>query len=240
MSNSHNLAFKHFLKTHRQEIGKIVDFNPAEDKLLEFDFTENNSLINAEIVGDTNLFSHWVDQQLQKQNCRYGIGGYNEYRTLYSRSDHFDDEKEPRRLHLGIDIWGPARTAVYNPIRGSVHSFKFNDHFGDYGATIILKHQFPGLVFYTLYGHLNLDSLSDLHPGMIIPKGQKFAEFGLPAENGGWPPHLHFQLISDLKGNHGDFPGVCRLSEKAEYLLNCPDPSEVLTVTFQQTRKLFV
>ena len=34
------------------------------------------------------------------------------------------------------------------------------------------------------------------------------ARIGTTAENGGWPPHLHFQLITDLLDRHGDFPGV--------------------------------
>ncbi|MEO6446181.1 MAG: aminotransferase class III-fold pyridoxal phosphate-dependent enzyme, partial [Gemmatimonadaceae bacterium] len=43
--------------------------------------------------------------------------------------------------------------------------------------------------------------------------------------NGGWPPHLHFQVICDLLGREGDFPGVARARERAVWLSLCPDPA---------------
>jgi hypothetical protein len=51
---------------------------------------------------------------------------------------------------------------------------------------------------------------------------------GIPAENGGWPPHLHFQCIVDMEGYMGDYPGVCKWSEREQYLRNCPDPIQLL------------
>jgi len=109
-----------------------------------------------------------------------------------------------------------------------VHSFKFNDHFGDYGATIILKYDFEGLVVYGLYGHLSLASLKGLQEGQVIAAGTAFASFGIPEENGYWPPHLHFQLMFSMRGLKGDYPGVCKFSERLTYLANSPDPNLVL------------
>jgi murein DD-endopeptidase MepM/ murein hydrolase activator NlpD len=159
----------------------------------------------------------------------YGIGGYAEQRTVYSRSKVFDapDGGEPRRLHLGTDIWGKAGTEVFAPIGGMVHSFKFNDAYGDYGATIILLHQLEGTAFYTLYGHLSLKDIA-LIEGQYINRGQAFAHFGEPHENGHWPPHLHFQIIENIELNEGDYPGVCRLSDQEFYLKNCPDADLIL------------
>jgi hypothetical protein len=48
---------------------------------------------------------------------------------------------------------------------------------------------------------------------------------GLPTENGGWPPHLHFQLIRDIQHYHGDYPGVCAKRDVDFYACNCPDPA---------------
>ena len=115
---------------------------------------------------------------------------------------------------------------------GKVHSYAFNDHFGDYGATIIMQYQLDDLVLYALYGHLSLASLHDLQEGKEIGGGEQFATFGEPSENGHWPPHLHFQLILDIKDFHGDYPGVCRYSEKERFLLNSPDPQYILKSTF--------
>ncbi|QEC67818.1 peptidoglycan DD-metalloendopeptidase family protein [Panacibacter ginsenosidivorans] len=211
---------------------KVVPFNAATDKLLRIDFTASNKILTGEIFEHTEKFTAYIATQLLNADAVYGIGGYNESRTVYSRSKHFDsaDGTEPRRVHLGIDIWGAAGTPVFAPIGGMVHSFAYNDHFGDYGATIILLHQLDGMPFYTLYGHLSLKDISVLKEGQYINIGEEFGHFGLPEENGHWPPHLHFQVIEDMQLHKGDYPGVCKFSEREKYLANCPDPDLMLNM----------
>ena len=224
-----DLTLETILKSGAAEFHRVVPFEKS-DKLLLLDFTENNTDLSAETLADTNSFIKYINEKLAGANARYGIGGYNENRTVYSRSKVFDapDGGEPRRLHLGIDIWGRPYTKVMAPLDGIVHSFAFNNAYGDYGATIILTHNFNGVSFHTLYGHLSLNSLKNLHEGDVVRKGDVFCEFGIPFENGQWPPHLHFQIIKDMQGKKGDYPGVCRLSEKEIYLENCPDPDLIL------------
>ncbi len=191
------------------------------------DFTAANTNINEALLLNTEAFSKYINTALQQNNCTYGIGGYNEHRTIYSRSTVFDANTiaaEPRRLHLGMDIWGATGTTVFAPLGGVVHSFAFNDCFGDYGATIVLMHQLNGEAFHTLYGHLSIRDLANLTEGKYISRGEVIGHFGEPPENGGWPPHLHFQVIKDMHNNRGDYPGVCRYSEREKYLHNCPDP----------------
>lgn len=223
---------KGWLINHQQKISRVVDFNPSADHLFPFDFTAANLELTDEVLRDTSAFTSWTTQKLKDAGARYGIGGYNEHRTIYSRSIHFDTLEEPRRLHLGVDIWGPAGTPVYNFFEAEVHSFSNNNHFGDYGGTILLKYQLDGLVLYGLYGHLSLASIADLKVGQPIATGERFATFGIPEENGNWPPHLHFQLMFDMQGKNGDYPGVCQFSNRAVYLANCPDPGLILNYTF--------
>jgi murein DD-endopeptidase MepM/ murein hydrolase activator NlpD len=205
------------------------------------DFTENNKELNTETLNNTDLFIQYINAKLRSSNVRYGIGGYNEHRTIYSRSKLFDFPggllnhegkslitDEPRRLHLGIDIWGRPYTKVMTPLNGIIHSFAFNNAFGDYGATIILTHNLNGFTFHTLYGHLSLNSIKNIQEGDVVRKGDVIAEFGIPFENGHWPPHLHFQVIVDMEGKKGDYPGVCAFSERERYLKNCPDPDVIL------------
>ncbi len=232
MSAEKTAELKKYLENKPGIISPLVDFNKVTDRLYPFDFTSQNTLLHPDTIADTGKFSQWVDSILEQNGCRYGIGGYDEHRILYSRSTLFDDE-EPRRLHLGTDIWGPAGTQVFSPLEARVHSTGFNDNFGDYGATIILEHDLGGLPVHTLYGHLNLESIQNLKNGQEITRGQQIAAFGIPAENGQWPPHLHFQLIFDMGGRLGDYPGVCRFSERLSYLDNCPDPATILNRTFQ-------
>jgi peptidoglycan LD-endopeptidase LytH len=221
-----------YFLTHPEKVGKVVDFTKGHDQLLDFDFTDRNNSLSADIIADTAAFSSWVENQLAAANCRYGIGGYIELRTLYARKSHFDSGEEPRCLHLGTDIWGPVGTPVYCPVDGRVHSFRYNDNFGDYGATIILEHDLDGYLLHTLYGHLDLASLSLLETGQFIPKGHLLARFGDTEENGFWPPHLHFQLILDMGSYSGDYPGVCRFSERRKFMQNCPDPLIILHANF--------
>ncbi len=215
------------LKKYSHTFHPVVPFEAKKDKLLKLDFTNANNELTEDILSDINTFSAYIEKLLHKKYT-YGIGGYDEHRTLYSRSNVFDDAEEPRRQHLGIDIWGSAGTPVFAPFGGYVHSFAFNNHFGDYGSTIILQHQVDSVSFNTLYGHLSLKDIEGLHEGQYITRGIEFAHFGKPEENGHWPPHLHFQIVKEMHQHKGDYPGVCKFSERRHYLLNSPDPDVIL------------
>jgi murein DD-endopeptidase MepM/ murein hydrolase activator NlpD len=206
----------------------VVPFTTGKDHLLQIDFTESNKEVTQEVYTDINKFSGYINNQLEKSGSRYGIGGYNELRTIYAGSTHFDAGAEPRRLHLGIDIWGSAGTPVFAFMGGRVHSFAFNSNAGNYGATLILLHQLDGFAFHTLYGHISLKDIENLTGSQYVVRGQKIAHLGKPEENGHWPPHLHFQIIIDMQLKQGDYPGVCKFSEREKYLQNCPDPDLIL------------
>lgn len=215
-----------------------MPFDKGTDKLYALDFTEANTDLSAEDIADTERFAAWINRTLRQHQVRYGIGGYGEHRTLYARSKYFDNApgdrspqiigEEPRRLHLGVDIWGPVGTRVMAPLDGFVHSFAFNNNDSDYGATLILTHHLDGVSFHTLFGHLSLNSIKNCYEAKRITKGEVIGEFGMRFENGNWPPHLHFQLIIDMQGWKGDYPGVCRFSQRQEWLDNCPDPQLIL------------
>ena len=219
------------LTKNQQQFHPVIVVDVTKDKLVSLDFSARNTTITEDILQDTKQFTSWVNSKLATTHARYGIGGYAEHRTVYSSSKVFDSltpGEEPRRLHLGLDIWGKPNSAVMAPLNGIVHSFAFNNRFGDYGSTIILSHYLDGISFYTLYGHLSLNSIKNIQEGDSIEKGDLFAEFGIPAENGSWPPHLHFQIIVDIGEWSGDYPGVCKFSEKEKWLLNSPDPDSIL------------
>jgi murein DD-endopeptidase MepM/ murein hydrolase activator NlpD len=156
-------------------------------------------------------------------------GGYGEDRGVYSQVLFAPEGVEPRTVHLGLDVFAPAGTDVFTPLSGRVHSSRINDAEGDYGPTIILEHApVAGLKFHTLYGHLSRDSLKGLKPGTAFMAGEKIADLGTKRENGGWAPHLHFQIILDIGDAKGDYPGVCRRSERDHWLSICPDPGPLL------------
>jgi hypothetical protein len=75
-----------------------------------------------------------------------------------------------------------------------------------------------------------LNPCRGLAPGQIIQKGEVFAGIGDTDVNGGWPPHLHFQIITDLLGESGNFPGVARPSQRRVWQSLCPNPNLILNI----------
>jgi len=105
----------------------------------------------------------------------------------------------------------------------------------DYGPVVILRHSYPNYngeaqEFFTLYGHLTTQTLAGLRIGQKIARGEKFAEVGAAPENGGWAPHLHFQIITDLLDYGTDFPGVARASERHVWTSLSPNPNLLLGI----------
>src|SRR6056297_421315 len=169
--------------------------------------------------------AHCVDSQISIADASIGYGGYLEKRSIYRRSNHFTSGEELREIHLGCDIWGSAGQAIFSPLEGYIHSFAFNDKPFDYGATIIVKHIWEGQVCFALYGHLQKSDLEGIEAGGPVEKGQKLCHMGDLQDNRGWVPHLHFQLIRDIREYKGDYPGVAAQSQLGYFKENCPDPS---------------
>jgi len=198
---------------------------------LPLDFTAGNEGLRAVDLRDTASFDAFVFQQLYSTDKSYGYGGYLEKRDIYRRSEVFATAQEDfRNIHLGIDIWAAAGSPIFAPLDGKVHSFQDNEGFGNYGPTILLEHQVEGQFFYSLYGHLRREDLKSLEVGQVLRAGEPFCQVGTYLENGDWPPHLHFQLIWDLEGNWGDYPGVAAEKELDFYTQNCPDPRVFLGI----------
>jgi 4-aminobutyrate aminotransferase-like enzyme len=95
-----------------------------------------------------------------------------------------------------------------------------------------------GQTFYTLYGHLSLESLQNIQIGQVIEKGQHFASLGDAPINGNWPPHLHLQILLDDLGFSTDFPGVAYPSERSIFKALCPDPNLLLGLDLNELNVL--
>ncbi|WP_339689503.1 peptidoglycan DD-metalloendopeptidase family protein [Celeribacter baekdonensis] len=160
----------------------------------------------------------------------YGYGLYGEQRSVYMADQYRDASgPEPRSRHLGIDIFAPAGTMVCAPLPGRVHRAAYNADPLDYGHTVILEHRTAeGLPFWTLYGHLGAP-LPALAEGADIAIGQDLAPLGDWHENGGWAPHLHFQIITSLlTQTGGNFFGVGHDSLWPVWSTISPDPNLIL------------
>ncbi|TPV32310.1 peptidase M23 [Paucihalobacter ruber] len=227
MNNFENLLIK--LST---EAASVLPDSINKIDFCKLDLSVFNDAIRPEVFESSVLLENFVWAQMKRNNAKVAVGGYLEPRGIYRRSTHFNegDTLTERNIHLGLDLWIEAGTPIFAPLNAEVHSFKNNQNFGDYGPTIILKHQVEGFEFYTLYGHLSLESLKNLLVGQKIAKGQQIATLGTATVNGDYPPHLHFQIIKDIEDYSGDYPGVCSKLELGYYMKNCPNPDLLINL----------
>lgn len=180
-------------------------------------------------------FDGWFAGQrpatLPEGEAFYGFGAYGEKRSVYA-TDQFADAASPERRtrHLGIDVFAPAGTPVHAPLPGTVAFVTYNADPLDYGHTLILRHETQdGTPFWTLYGHLGGTLPGLCRVGQQIEAGQLVAHLGDWHENGGWAPHIHFQIMTDLLAQtEGNFFGVGHDSLWDVWSGICVDPNLIL------------
>ena len=221
------------LKTILKEIQdvKVIDKSIDYNQYIPLDLSIKNEDFTKHSIENSTDFENYIENYLEKNNSKVAFGGYNEIRNLYKRSDIFNDSKtEERNIHIGLDLWIKAGNKVLAALDGFVHSFNYNTGLGDYGPTIIIEHKIEDQQFYTLYGHLSLESINDIEIGDFFEKGQQIATLGDASVNGDYAPHLHFQIIKEITQKFGDYPGVCSKNDLEYYLENCPDPNILLKI----------
>ena len=228
-------AVVRWLEENEERIGPVLEHDPRTAQCVLFDLSVSNSEFGG--TSDTAASDELGDllrNCMRSAGASIGIGRYNEARMCYT-SDRYTtghDARERRTVHLGIDLFAEAGSPVFAPLDGTVHSFQDNAEPLDYGPTIILHHDLDDGrgEFFTLYGHLNRESLDGLTPGAVVEKGDRIGAIGTREINGNWPPHLHFQVITDLLGYRGDFPGVAVAAERGVWLSICPNPNMLLRI----------
>lgn len=183
----------------------VIDL-PARDQYEVFDFTQNYDPNRAHLY-------------------EYGIGRYNEKRphNMYTGPQY----ENARNIHMGVDIMAPLQTEIKTFADGEIFLFQNNAQEFDYGYTIITKHLIQNINIYALFGHLAKKSFENKKIGQKIQKGETIAFIGDKSENGGWNPHLHFQ-ISFEEPLVADMPGVVCEKDLSEALLKFPDPRWIL------------
>ena len=172
-------------------------------------------------------------RRLARKGASIGVGRYNEARLVYT-AEHFGASnnayEESRTIHLGIDLFKEAGTPIYAHSDGIVHSSHYSEQPQGFGGLIILRHWVDELSYFTLFGHLSRESAESMKAGLEVLAGEVIGYLGEPEENGGWIPHLHFQVLADDLGLAHRFPGVAPDSQRAEWLAICPDPNLTLGI----------
>jgi len=214
-----------------QPVETVMDLPSDPDRIAVLDLSVGSTLLDGHDTDDTPAFSRRVFEEMARRRATLGVGRYREPRGFYL-TDAFagrpSEMPERRTVHMGIDLFAPAGSWVRAPLDARVHAVHDNAARLDYGPTVILEHEGPDGRFWTLYGHLERASVAELSAGDRVAAGTAFARVGPYPENGDWPPHLHFQIVTDLLGHDHDFPGVAAPREVPLWAAFSPDPNLLL------------
>jgi len=224
-----------WMAQHGNEAAPVLDLDLRTVPSLVLDLSVGSTFLGSDPRNaETAVLSDAIDHELSLAGASVGIGRYNEARLLYASAAFCESDiptDERRTIHLGIDLFVAPAANVRTPLDGIVHTIADNSSSFDYGPLVILKHFANGdQEFFTLYGHLSRASTAKLSIGQQVVKGQIIARIGDRAENGSWPPHLHFQIISDLLEMNERFPGVAPASEREIWTGLCPNPNLLLGI----------
>ncbi|MCY3768756.1 MAG: aminotransferase class III-fold pyridoxal phosphate-dependent enzyme [Gammaproteobacteria bacterium] len=237
----------HWIRTRRPEFKPIVEVDLQTGPLLVLDLGVGSPhLPDPSAPCDAETMTRDVFRRIEDSKSVAGIGKYDEYRLVYDTDDFTDATGHRRTLHLGMDIFMPAGSPVFAPWDGTVFAASFEETHLGYGGTLILRHTVTEangagkgatLTFHTLFGHLSFGSIAHLKAGQPVSRGQKIAEMGDASENGHWPPHVHFQLITHMLDETETFVGVGSHAYRNVWLSLCPDPNGILGIPGMELEK---
>ncbi len=230
-----NEKIKQWVEASAGSAASILDVDVRTAPTVVFDLSVGSTLLGADPgAAKIPVLTEKIFHAMKRAGASVGVGRYDESRLLYTSalfgaSGNPTDER--RTVHLGLDFFVEPGAPVSAPLDGVVHIVANNSAPQDYGPVVILRHETSeGEEFFTLYGHLSKASLVSLEAGQRIARGRQFARVGSAQENGGWTPHVHFQIILDLLDLGGDFPGVACASQHAVWTSISPDPNVLLGI----------
>ena len=234
-----NRCLLEWLATRGKSAAAVLDVDLQTEPCHVFDLSVSSTFLEADPQKlEGSALTRAIEAEVQRVKATVGVGRYDEPRLLYTSAlfgNSSNPTEERRTVHLGIDLFVSAGSNVHAPLDGIVHIIADNPAPLDYGPVVILRHAMgESGEFFTLYGHLSRQAIKKISAGQRILKGEIFATIGTIEENGGWPPHLHFQIIADLLERNEDFPGVAAASEREIWKSICPDPNLLLGIRVEQ------
>jgi len=228
-------GIKQWLVASAGSAAPILDVDLRTAPSVVLDLSVGSAFLGADPgAAETPALTEKIFHEMKRAGASVAVGRYDEARLLYS-SALFGASGNPtddrRTVHLGVDLFVEPGAALSAPLDGVVHVVANNSAPLDYGPLVILRHETGGgEEFFTLYGHLGKNSLDSLKVGQRVSRGQRFTRVGSAQENGGWTPHVHFQVILDLLELGADFPGVAYASQRSVWTNLSPDPNLLLGI----------
>ncbi|MDD4996320.1 MAG: M23 family metallopeptidase [Patescibacteria group bacterium] len=162
----------------------------------------------------TDLAAAVETEQFKKMAKNGFILKSGEERIYYNQKPGQPSSHEKTNLHLGIDYVVESGLEVFAVQDGKIAGMeiirkneqelfeksgqKLYRGEGGYGNMILIQHKLAGKIFYSLYGHLAAPRETPII-GDLIKKGEIIGQVGksFSLENGGWPAHLHFNILKE-------------------------------------------
>lgn len=135
-------------------------------------------------------FDDYFNSLMQNSNTNFLIGKYGEDRKkLFENFGIERFTKNGKTLHAGIDIFMPALSKVTLPEDAKLIESKKDTEIGGYGHYLIYECKKVFLLFGHVYPQVYLTV------GETYNKGEIIATLSKIEDNGGYLPHLHFQVL---------------------------------------------
>ncbi len=221
-----------WIESNAQAIAPVLSTAPArlQKRLVRLDGSDPAATQAMQAADPEHAETLWRAYEAAHP-CELGVGLWLERRDVYA-GDAFESRLirgQQRNTHLGIDLFLPAGTPLRAPLDGRVVSAAVDTMTQGFGGVLLLQHEpEAGLVFFSLWGHLDPASMGGLADGADVKQGDEIAQLGRPGVNGGWPPHLHFQLLTLPFAQADEVPGACEADLADVWAELAPDPSRFL------------
>jgi 4-aminobutyrate aminotransferase-like enzyme/Ser/Thr protein kinase RdoA (MazF antagonist) len=217
-----------WIEARSRGFAPIVAGVPAGAPRVQVDLGEAAMAAAGVDPMDLAAFTGYVFGRLREAGVRCGIGRYLERRPINRGAQFALATGEQRDIHLGVDLYAEPGEPIHAPLPGTVAAIEDRGP-GDYGPVVLLEHATDeGIPFWTLYGHLDREVLGRLAAGQEVAAGELVGRIGTAAENGGWPPHLHLQLLTHTLGEGAGIYGVAPASALDVWESVSPDPNLLL------------
>ncbi len=224
---------REWLAANTASFASVLGIDLHAEPVHVLDLSIGSALVHGDArQNEATPFAARVDDELREAGARVAVGRYDEPRLLYATPAFAGGDgttSEHRTVHIGLDLFAAAGTPVCAPMDGTVALIEHHDLPLDYGGLLILRHETDdGTPFFTLYGHLDPTSFEAVRAERRVTKGQQIATLGSAAVNGGWPPHLHLQVITDMLDERKNFPGVGTPTRRDVWRSVSPDPNLIV------------
>ncbi len=214
-----------------EEIFPVIGKCLAKQKPVIVSLSDKNKeVLDMNMVKDMEILYHYMEGKLKNSGSKWSLSEYMGERKWMI--EPFTSTKGNRNVHIGIDIGLEKGAKLYAPLDAEVVNSEYEDGLGNYGGLVVLKHNIRGVIFYSLYGHLDKALLPEV--GAKFKKGEKFAAVGEFRNHNNGFYHTHMQILTQEAYDNGWVnKGYCKKEDIQKVKKLCPNPMHLLVYGYR-------